>query len=89
MKSKWLKTIDYQKKQSSGLEGLVCIKGGMKRYWVLVKIHGDVPSGERWHAHRERLSHLRLIKDITGNHYQLDTIHGEGSWQDDLFMVNF
>lgn len=26
-----------------------------------------------------RLRILRLIKDITGNHYQIDTIHGEGS----------
>ncbi len=26
-----------------------------------------------------RLRILRLIKDITGNHYQVDTIHGEGS----------
>jgi 4-hydroxybutyryl-CoA dehydratase/vinylacetyl-CoA-Delta-isomerase len=27
----------------------------------------------------DRLRILRLIKDITGNHYQVDTIHGEGS----------
>jgi 4-hydroxybutyryl-CoA dehydratase/vinylacetyl-CoA-Delta-isomerase len=27
----------------------------------------------------ERIRILRLIKDITGNHYQIDTIHGEGS----------
>jgi 4-hydroxybutyryl-CoA dehydratase/vinylacetyl-CoA-Delta-isomerase len=27
----------------------------------------------------ERLRILRLIKDITGNHWQVDTIHGEGS----------
>jgi len=26
-----------------------------------------------------RLRIMRLIKDITGNHYQIDTIHGEGS----------
>jgi len=27
----------------------------------------------------ERLRILRLIKDCTGNHWQVDTIHGEGS----------
>ena len=27
----------------------------------------------------DRIRILRLIKDITGNHYQIDTIHGEGS----------
>jgi len=27
----------------------------------------------------DRLRILRLIKDITGNHWQVDTIHGEGS----------
>jgi 4-hydroxybutyryl-CoA dehydratase/vinylacetyl-CoA-Delta-isomerase len=27
----------------------------------------------------DRLRIMRLIKDITGNHWQVDTIHGEGS----------
>jgi len=27
----------------------------------------------------DRIRILRLIKDLTGNHYQVDTIHGEGS----------
>ena len=27
----------------------------------------------------DRIRSLRLIKDMTGNHWQIDTIHGEGS----------
>jgi 4-hydroxybutyryl-CoA dehydratase / vinylacetyl-CoA-Delta-isomerase len=36
-----------------------------------------------------RLRILRLIKDITGNHYQVDTIHGEGSMAaQEMFLYN-